>query len=124
MKHREFNPPRIRWCCRSRQNSKMQAHTEDFSSSYFMVTSNTTLMVLRMDGVVLGIVVMIHRYDDSSLLVASRRLSVMGGIVANDSLGMNRAYISRLWFERIPGGEIEGLNWTEMFLLVRRVRYE
>ncbi len=50
--------------------------------------------------------------------------SVLWGIVANDSLGVNRACIPRLRFERIPGGEIEGLNWTEMFLLVRRVRYE
>ncbi len=50
--------------------------------------------------------------------------SMLGGFAANDSLGVNRAYIPRLRFEGIPGGEIEGLNWTEMFLLVRRVRYE
>ncbi len=66
-------------------------------------------------SVVLGIVMMIHRYDDSSLFVASRRDSMLWGIVANDSLGVNRSYIPRLRFERIPGGEIEGLNWTEMF---------
>ncbi len=46
---------------------------------------------------------------------------MLGGIVENDLLGKNRAYIPGQRFERIPGGEIEGLNWTEMFLLARRV---
>ncbi len=48
---------------------------------------------------------------------------MLGGIVENDSLGVNRAYTPGQRFERIPGGEIESLNWAEMFLLVRRVRY-
>ncbi len=48
---------------------------------------------------------------------------MLGGIVANDSLGVNRAYIPGLWFEHIPGGEMEGLNWTNMFLLMRGIEY-
>ncbi len=38
-------------------------------------------------------------------------------------LGVNRAYIHRKGLERIPGGKIEGLNWTKMFLLVRNDRF-
>ncbi len=39
--------------------------------------------------------------------------SMLGEFAANDSLGVNRARIPRLRFERIPRGEIESLNWIK-----------
>ncbi len=44
--------------------------------------------------------------------------SVMSGIVANGSLGANKAYILGHQTNIIPG-ELEGLNWIKMFTLTR-----